>query len=75
MKITIYKKYEYNISIDEIERLKKEYKNNPKDVYNLSDKNDFIPFVMNEIYEKDIDYKVIINEKDYHKFCEKWKKL
>lgn len=75
MKITVYKKYEYNISVDEMKQLKKEYKNDPKDTYNLSDKNDFIPFIMDEIYDNDMDYEIIIDEKDYNKFCERWKKL
>lgn len=75
MKITVYKKYEYNISVDEMKQLKKDYKSNPNDFYNLLDKNDFIPFIMDEIYDSDIDYEIIIDEKDYNKFCERWKKL
>ena len=77
MKITVWKKYEINISDKEIKENKKHYVNDESD-YNFSDEMDFINYLENYIdnYYDFGDYDdFIIDKNEYEKLVDRWKEI
>jgi len=77
MKITVWKKYEINISDKEIKENKKHYVNDESD-YNFSDEMDFINYLENYIdnYYDFGDYDdFIIDKNEYEKLVDRWNEI
>lgn len=75
MTVTVYAKYEIFYSDEQIEDMKKDYNKSPEDCYNLSDKNEFIESLYDEIYEYSIDEIIVKDDEGYSDFCQKWNKM
>jgi len=73
MKITVWKKYEINISDKEIKENKRDYIND-ETTYNFSDENDFIDYLEN--YYDFVDYDdFIIDKNEYEKLVNRWNEI
>lgn len=73
MKITVWKKYEINISDKEIKENKRKYVND-ETTYNFSDEMDFIDYLEN--YYDFMDYDdFIIDKNEYEKLVERWREI
>jgi len=73
MKITVWKKYEINISDKEIKENKKDYVND-ENVYNFSDESNFIEYLEDSYDFEDYD-DFIIDKNEYEKLVERWREI
>lgn len=73
MKITVWKKYEINISDKEIKENKEHYVNNEND-YNFSDESNFIEYLEDSYDFEDYD-DFIIDKNEYEKLVERWREI
>lgn len=74
MKITVYRKYEIEISYDEMLEMKSNYNENPDNCYDFTDELEFIEFLEDNYSYEDYD-DFIVEKSDYKKFIEKWKQM
>ena len=73
MKITVWKKYEINISDKEIKKNKKNYIND-KTIYNFSDEMDFIDY-LKTYYSFEVCDDFIIDKNEYEKLVDRWNEI
>lgn len=75
MKITVYAKYELEFFDNEIKDMKKAYDGNPDGHYDMSNKDEFIEVITDELCEN-YDFDVIVNDNEgYSDFCQKWNEM
>ena len=73
MKITVWKKYELNVSDNEIKENKRKYMNDESD-YNFSDELDFMDY-LEDCYDFTESDDFIIDKNQYEKLVERWNEI